>query len=330
MTLPLAKQQDGSRFIPIPLQSVRVDSLLAFDLFIRRDHQDLSRGPNFVLYRKRDLPIRTNHIRRLLDSGVDTVFTSAADRKNYRRYLEGNLHAILTDADVDMTQKANVAYEAATGLVEDVWQHPNSPECIQRSQTLVEETFTNVIDQKDPVRYFLSVMSGVYTTYTHSVNVCLYALALGRRLSLPIADIQNLGLGALLHDVGKARIDRNILEKRGPLAREEMDLIKQHPARGLEVLRKGPDLPESVYLTVSQHHEKCDGSGYHQGLSAQDIHPFAKIACVADVFDALTSDRPYKRGVSAFQAFTIMRDEMAGSFDRPIWEQLALMLTPKE
>ena len=329
MTLSIVKQ-DGRRFISIPLQSVRVDSLLAFDLFIKRDRQDGSNGPAFVLYRQRDLPMRKSHVDRLLDSGVHTVFTSTADLKNYRRYLEGNLHAILTDAGVHMSQKAQVAYEAATGLIEDVWRHPNSPESIERSQTLVRETFTNVVDQKDPVRYFLSCMSGIYTTYTHSVNVCLYALALGRRLDLPLVDIQDLGLGALLHDIGKARIDRKILEKRGPLAHEEMGLVKQHPAWGLELLSKGPKLPEPVLLTVSQHHEKCDGSGYHQGLSAQSIHPFAKIACVADVFDALTSDRPYKRGVSAFQAFTIMRDQMAGSFERPIWEQLALMLSLEE
>jgi putative nucleotidyltransferase with HDIG domain len=145
-------------------------------------------------------------------------------------------------------------------------------------------------------------------TFEHSVEVAIIATLLGRHLGLPIAQIRELALGALLHDIGKVSIDRAILNKPGRLTPAEYDEIKEHPAVGFELVRRLP-LPSILPAHVAyQHHERQDGSGYPRGLignnrilrlEAERLRPsrivlIAEIAAVADVFCALASERPYK------------------------------------
>lgn len=130
--------------------------------------------------------------------------------------------------------------------------------------------------------------------YNHCVNVTIYSCQLAIGNGLPIKNIEEIGLGAMLHDLGKLYIPPEILNKPGQLTNEEFDIVKKHSQAGFDILRKVHEIPIPVAHCAYQHHERLDGTGYPRGLKDNDIHKYSKILSVADVFDAVTSHRVYR------------------------------------
>jgi HD-GYP domain-containing protein (c-di-GMP phosphodiesterase class II) len=143
-------------------------------------------------------------------------------------------------------------------------------------------------------------------TYQHSVNVCALAIILGISCGYNRYQLQNIGLGALLHDIGKIKIPLEIINKPSSLSYEEFIEVKKHPWEGFMIVRATADLSKSSICCVLQHHERVDGRGYPRGLSSSNIHEYASVIAVADVFDALVSDRPYRPGYSNHDAAEII------------------------
>jgi putative nucleotidyltransferase with HDIG domain len=133
-------------------------------------------------------------------------------------------------------------------------------------------------------------------TYMHCVAVCALMIALGRQLGLDESACREAGMAGLLHDIGKALMPTAILNKPGKLDEAEFSAIKEHPVRGHELLVEVPGLPPSSLDVCLHHHEKFDGSGYPHGQAADGISLFARMGSICDVYDAVTSDRPYKAG----------------------------------
>jgi HD-GYP domain-containing protein (c-di-GMP phosphodiesterase class II) len=133
-------------------------------------------------------------------------------------------------------------------------------------------------------------------TYMHSVAVCALMVALAKELNLPEGQVKQAGLAGLLHDLGKAGIPMDVLNKPGALSDEEFKLVKLHPERGHELLLQAAILDEVVLDVCLHHHEKVNGAGYPHKLQANEISLFAKMGAVCDVYDAITSNRPYKDG----------------------------------
>lgn len=146
------------------------------------------------------------------------------------------------------------------------------------------------------------------STYAHCINVSLLATTIGRKLGFSREEQRILAVGGLLHDVGKLKVPEKIIKKPGKLDEEEYDVVKRHPGDGYELL-KTKGLPEDVLLCVLQHHEKCDGSGYPLGLKREEINKFAKIVAIADVYDAMTSNRVYRNALCPFVAAEIFEAE---------------------
>lgn len=157
--------------------------------------------------------------------------------------------------------------------------------------------------------------SGVDTIYRHSVNVAALSALLARWIGLSQEQINLLTYSAILHDFGKTKIDNKILEKQGPLTKKEFEIIKSHPVIAYDFIKKIPFLDKSVSYGALMHHEKLDGSGYPLGLSGNKIHQFAKIIAIADVFDAVNSDRVYKKSKGPFEALEIIQKESLGKLD---------------
>lgn len=133
-------------------------------------------------------------------------------------------------------------------------------------------------------------------TYMHSVAVCALMVSLARQLGLPDATTREAGLAGLVHDVGKAKMPTEILNKPGPLTAAEFGVMRGHPQAGYEMLREAHGVSEGVMDVCLHHHEKMDGSGYPSGLAAGEISLLARMGAVCDVYDAITSNRPYKAG----------------------------------
>ncbi len=164
----------------------------------------------------------------------------------------------------------------------------------------IASSLAGAIDAKDPY------------TKDHSTCVSKYSAALARAINLPEEEIERIRLGALLHDVGKIGIPETVLKKEGPLSDEEWVIMKQHPTIGAEkVLMPNASLRDLIPI-VKYHHERIDGKGYPEGLSNGDIPLAAKIVAIADTYHALTSDRPYRKGMNIEKAVSIL-EEGAGS-----------------
>jgi putative nucleotidyltransferase with HDIG domain len=156
-------------------------------------------------------------------------------------------------------------------------------------------------------------------THGHSERVVSYSLRLGREYGLDAAQMKALEFGSLLHDIGKIGVPDSILRKPGKLTEEEWVRMREHPAHGQQILR-GIEFLEGAARVVAQHHEKWDGSGYPLGLKADDIDLCARIFAVADAFDAMTSDRVYRRGRSYEEAVTELNDCSNQHFDPTVVE----------
>ncbi len=156
-------------------------------------------------------------------------------------------------------------------------------------------------------------------TYLHSVAVCALMVALARQLKLSDEETQQAGFGGLVHDVGKALVSDAILNKPGKLTDEEFVSIKQHPALGHKLLVEGRGASATMLDVALHHHEKVDGSGYPKGLTDTQISRFAKMGAVCDVYDAITSNRPYKNGWDPSDSLRRMA-EWKGHFDPLIFQ----------
>ncbi len=156
-------------------------------------------------------------------------------------------------------------------------------------------------------------------TYMHSVAVCAMMVALARQLGLDEAQTRSCGIAGLLHDLGKVAMPTEVLNKPGKLTDAEFDIMKTHPTEGFKILKASPNVDAVALDVVLHHHEKIDGSGYPESLNGDQISLFAKMAAVCDVYDAITSNRPYKSGWDPAESLRKMA-EWVGHFDKKVFQ----------
>jgi putative nucleotidyltransferase with HDIG domain len=310
-----------SGYIPIFTHTLTVDSVLDFDLY-------LFDGTNIVLYRSKDLPMTTESRRELLRRNLNRLYISAEHRRQYQKYIRNHISQVLTDESVDDFTKSSIVYDCAKELVKDVFSDPTRCEHIQESQSLVESTVLYVLEGKNAFLNMLKVMSFDYSVFTHSVNVCTFSMALAHASGVDkTQELIELATGALLHDVGKARVPESILHKPGPLDRSEWDTMRRHPEWGVELMTETDLIPEASYLPIAQHHERITGKGYPKRLSREGIHVYGRIVAIADAFDAMTTNRVYRAADSTFSTLRTMSDPKQG-FDEDLLRQFIKLMGP--
>jgi HD-GYP domain-containing protein (c-di-GMP phosphodiesterase class II) len=177
---------------------------------------------------------------------------------------------------------------------------------LERSEGFVAEVITSVARNREALTGLCKLRSYDEYTYTHSINVTVLATAFGQFLGLPEAELFSLGLAALFHDIGKANIPPEVLNKPGRLSDREFQVMKRHPLESYSILKDKRPLEDKVLLAIVEHHEKFDGSGYPRGLQGEAVSMFARVISLADVYDALTSDRVYRKGMPPSRALGVM------------------------
>lgn len=155
-------------------------------------------------------------------------------------------------------------------------------------------------------------------TFDHSIDVSVYSIIIGINMKLEKKDLIELAIASIFHDIGKVFIPIEIVNKSGKLSDEEWNTMKTHPEIGSDYLKSLVNMPKSIHEAILYHHEKMDGTGYPQGLSMYNIPIFSKIISIADTFDALTSDRPYREKWSLEKAIDYVLKHTGTHFDRDI------------
>ena len=230
------------------------------------------------------------------------------------------------DRKLPAPEKAVIIHEQATEMMQRLLNNPSASN-IQAVKKGVTEVVDLILQDDDTAKHLLLITSHDFYTFTHSVTVGVLGVSLSKTLfkASDGHDLHELGSGFFLHDVGKVEIDQAILNKPGRLTDEEMQEIKRHPALGFKILHSTGQLTEECTSIVLQHHERYDGNGYPKGLRGKDIHLYGRICIIADVYDALTSDRPYRKKMALFDVLKLMETEMIGHFDKELFEQFVMI-----
>jgi putative nucleotidyltransferase with HDIG domain len=251
----------------------------------------------------------------LTGNGVNKLFIDREEYGRYQEYLRENWKSLATDESVPVTQRVGVLSEVMRDVLSRSFQTAQADSIVEASQQLASGACELISHEPIVTRQLCSVLHHDYATFTHSTNVSLYALLLARELGFRGEELEQIAIGALLHDIGKLEIDERILTKPGRLDEFEFREVKKHPTTGFRALVSREDLNRAQLMMVYQHHERMDGSGYPVGCAADEIHPWAKLCAVVDVFEALTSDRPYRLPMTHKTAMTILDKGEATEFD---------------
>ena len=183
---------------------------------------------------------------------------------------------------------------------------------------IIDDLFDNIMNNKE----ILTVLSDAFLydnyIYTHSLQVAVYSIAIAKEMHYNAAEIRQIGIGAILHDVGKIMIPQEILKKPDRFTNEEYELMKLHTKYGFDLLRNLHTISLLSAHCAFQHHERLDGSGYPRGLLDFEIHPYAKIIAVADVFDAVTSTRVYRKKMLPSRGMDIIKEGSGTLYDEKV------------
>lgn len=193
----------------------------------------------------------------------------------------------------------------------------------QSFSSLVSTVLDDILKQKEAVSLLSDVVCFDTYIFHHSLNVTIYTLSLGKAMGLNKEELHKLGMGALLHDIGKMTVSEQILNKTARLSDEEFEEIKKHTVEGFEILRKSHTLSLVTAHCAYQHHEREDGSGYPRQLKGDEIHPFAKMIGISDVFDAVTSHRVYRQAMLPHEGLELLYSGVGTLFDREMVEKFS-------
>ncbi|MBZ0263605.1 HD-GYP domain-containing protein [bacterium] len=241
-----------------------------------------------------------------------TILTSAyinalRTRGVFKVYIE-------TDSSYDAVPKDVISEETrnhASKTLQDVFT--DFSDLTPRKMGLVTEVAHSIVDelldQEDLELQTHDLRSFDDYTYRHSVNVTVISLMIGKKRDMTRHELNRLAVAGLMHDIGKMKIPISILNKNGRLSSDELVEIRKHPDWGFSILAQKTNTDPLVWSVARQHHEMGDGSGYPDKLDNRDIHPLSKLLTVADIWDALRSDRPYKSGWSADKVIDYMKSE---------------------
>ena len=198
----------------------------------------------------------------------------------------------------------------------EVLRNKRSDVSFEEIQAVSRRIVAEVLRNRRALVHLTEIRSHDDYTFAHSVDVCVLSVLVAVHLGYTEVKLQELAVGALLHDVGKTKIEPDLINKQTALDEDEMAIMRGHTMFGFDILRsyQGKMTLPSIHIAL-QHHEKYDGTGYPRGLSKDDIHEYSRIVSIADVYDAVTSDRPYRKALLPHEAYELMLFNGSQHFD---------------
>jgi len=297
-------------YIPIDVHTLRNDTLQSFDVFFKTNERKM------VLYCANGEVVNEEVRESIKSRNIYNLYILKKDKIYYDLYIEEILPSILSDPKIESFAKTKTAYDSIMNIARLLFESPKA-DIIQRYKNTIYNTMDFVIKDNEALQNLISMTTFDFSVYNHSINVGIFSIGLTKELLGDSLDynLAEMVAGFFLHDIGKCKISTTILNKKGPLSKAEWRIMKKHPEEGCKILKKFDALSEEAEIIVSQHHERYNGEGYPKGLERDQIHIYAKICAIADVFDSLTSFRPFRKKYSSFRALTIMKNEMYRDFD---------------
>ncbi len=325
---------DNERYKAIPLCAIIPGTLPDFQIYIRT-----SEG-RFILWTVQGNKVKAEQLGRLSRGGHMEVFIDIEDEFKYDQHLEANLGDILENEYASDIDKSSIFTKVSTNIVKSsveasMGMGTMDADAIQRTRSMVDSAMRFITASKS-LHALVKLTGHDYQTYEHATKVLWFTVAFlwnypdildqinpdretvndEQRMEI----LKQCGVGALLHDIGKALIAPSILNKNGPLTEVEWEIVKRHPLSSLAMLVDS-DLPIFVKKGILHHHENYHGGGYPMGLEGESITILARVLRIIDVFEAMTSRRPYKKAFSPLKALQIMMGKQESDKDQQLDER---------
>lgn len=214
-------------------------------------------------------------------------------------------------------KKAEQLYTRTSNLVKSFMEEIQfgRPINVVAAKKAVANCVDSILNSPDALMLMTQLKRRDEYTAQHSMNVCIFSIALGRQINLSVEELNNLGICGMLHDMGKLLVPTEILNKRGRLSPEEMPIMQSHTVKGWSLLLKTSGIYPGAVDVAHMHHERMDGGGYPRKLTAEQITPYARIVAIADTYDAVSSDRIYQKGRSHLEAIKILTEATETQLD---------------
>lgn len=307
------------KYMTIPPGAIVPGSLPEFKIYIR------AHDGKYVLWALKGNQVKAGQLSRLAEGGHKEVFVELDERIKYEEYLEENLGAILESQWSTLEQKSSIFVGVSSSIVKTAFETSlklgtMGAETLYRTQRMVKNALAFIMESNS-LKALSKMIGHDYQTYEHAIKVLWFTVSFLRYTPDVLKQIKpayeeydqkqfmemlwQCGVGALLHDIGKAFVSPEILTKGGPLSDVEWEIMKRHPLNGLAMIMDA-DLPDFVKKAVLQHHEDFLGNGYPMGLEGRNISILARVLRIVDTFDAMTSCRPYKEAISPGKAIQLM------------------------
>lgn len=294
-----------THFFKVRINTLTPNKPTTFDLHVRINNQN-------ILYLRAGDKLDPAKILTLnaRDSG-NYFLVKDEDRKNYRDYVQLQMSA----EDLNVREKANVLRESSMSLVEEIFENPDVNKALDSSRPVIQQFVQFMNAEPEGMSHLISLSGHDFYTFNHSLDVGIYSLGLAAVLGYATKDLEEMGLAALFHDIGKRQVSLDILCKKGPLNDAEWAQMQKHPQFGLMILNQNPTVSDAVKAACFEHHESWAGNGYPQQIPGPEIHPFARIVAITDTYDAMTTQRSYNVPLSPLDAVTMMKDKLHGRYD---------------
>lgn len=262
----------------ISVEKVREGMLLAKTIFSLDGNILLNAG----------IKMKESYINKFRELGISEI------------YIDDNISSDIVIEDV-ISDETRFEARMAVKKAMDSMVHSNSMD-VKPVRNVVGKIVEELLSVQDAVINLQDIKTLDSYTFAHSANVCVLSTITGISMGYDALKLKELALGALLHDIGKTKIPNEILNKPEQLTPEEYEVIKKHTKYGYEILKQSGDISAYTSYIALTHHEKFNGEGYPLGLKGKEIHEFSRIVSIADVYDAMTSDRVYRKKINISEA----------------------------
>ncbi|MGD0820600.1 MAG: HD domain-containing phosphohydrolase [Desulfomonilia bacterium] len=309
-------------FREIPLSMVHVGHVYDFDIYLKL--QDTKR-----LFAAKGVPLTRVHL--IMTSHSETqLYVREEEWATARNEFEHDIRYVFTDPRLDSRQKADLIYTLAMQSIRDAY-NGLIPRAIVDVQKDADEQVKHILSDEEVLGHLRLMSTSGGSIYQHSLRVGIYATTLllklmGERLTSD--QIRRISMGFFLHDIGMARVPIQILTKPGRLDDFEMRLIRMHPIWGQKRMITTGSLSLEAVNIILAHHEHLDGSGYPHNRSQDGIPLYARICTIADAFEALTAERPYRKALAPFSALQVMYQDLSHGFDPELFMAFVKLLGP--
>ncbi len=321
----MARKGDNNKkteFFPVSPLMLFPEAMGSFSVFLRQPE-------GHVLYTRAGETFTEGHRKRLHEMGVGKIFVESTDKHGFDEYVATNLGRILQDESIQIGERSNIFVEAAGATIKEALAEklPGSlpPRVFRRMASVVRSSLDFLSDAR-ALKAIGPFISNDYKTYTHSLHVFLFSVSTMVSFGLKTEELFEYGLGAMLHDIGKARIPRRVLNKRGSLDPAERELIETHPVQGVAMCAN-LGISQNTFNCILFHHERMDGSGYPSGIAGSEIPLAVRIIGMTDVYDAMTTKRPYAPAMKPFEALNIIRHDQGAQFDTEVYKRFVEVLS---